>query len=185
MKVFVADLDSKTRKWRPRRGHRGGGYSSEDLEDFRQSLKTQGGLEVEVMLVRARDCESTNPRDKVFAILGMLDDCQNDIATDYARSVSEVSVRFWEMVSVDERLDALVCSENANREQRIPSRAPNLCSSSSAQPSRLKGRSRSLYDATRASIDKYQFLKDSNTLDALGLIFDISQVVSKKGAFAS
>lgn len=131
MKIFAADLDSKTRTYGPK--FRSGAYSGEDLDYFRQTLKAKGEVNFETMLLHARDCESTDPRDKVFAILGMIGDSQDDIPVDYAQHVSEVAKRaFKKLVSMRNGLEALVFSQNLNCEQGIPSRAPNLCASFSA-----------------------------------------------------
>ncbi|KAL8922486.1 MAG: hypothetical protein Q9172_003551 [Xanthocarpia lactea] len=66
VKLFT-DLDEKTRDMAGK--HRSGAYSGEDMQYFRQTLQRKGHLDFQRMLVHARDCEATNPRDKVFAIL--------------------------------------------------------------------------------------------------------------------
>jgi hypothetical protein len=52
MKIFAADLDSKTRKYHAM--HRSGTYSGEDLEYFRETLKTKDEVDFETMLIHAR-----------------------------------------------------------------------------------------------------------------------------------
>jgi hypothetical protein len=177
VKMFVADLDAKTRNYGAMR--RSGAYSGDDLEYFRQTLKTKGKVDFRTLLIHARDCEATDPRDKVFAILGMVGDSQGDIPIDYGQPVSEVAKQaFKKLVSLSNGLEALIFSQNPNRQQGIPSWAPNLCSSFNAQPSRLKGLSSSLYAATRGSVEGYKFLADGITLEVRGMIFDTVQNVS-------
>jgi hypothetical protein len=77
--------------------------------------------------IHARDCESIDPRVKVFAILGMVGQSQDDIPIDYSHPVSEVAKQaFKELVSMSNGLKALIFSQNPNREQGMPSWAPNF-----------------------------------------------------------
>jgi hypothetical protein len=178
MKIFAADLDSKTRRFRAR--HRSGVYSGEDLEYFRQTLKTKGEVDFKTMLLHARDCEATDPRDKVFGILGMIGHSQDDIRIDYAQPVCEVAKQaFKKLVAMSNGLEAQIFSQNPNREQGIPLWAPNLCAPFIAPPSRLKSQSSSPYAATRGSTESYEFLEDGITLRVQGMIFDSIQNVSE------
>lgn len=136
-------------------------------------LKTKGEVDFRTLLIHARDCEATDSRDKVFAIPGMIGDGQDDILIDYAQPVSEVAKQaFKKLVSLSNGLEALIYSQNPNRQQGIPSWAPNLCASFSAQPSRLKRPHSSVYAATRGSVEEYKFLEDGITLRVKGIIFD-------------
>ncbi|KAE8450834.1 hypothetical protein EG329_005747 [Mollisiaceae sp. DMI_Dod_QoI] len=178
LKIWTADLDAKTRKYGGR--HRSGAYAGEELEHFRQALKTKGKLDFEAMFIHARNCKATDPRDKVYAILGLLGDDNEDIVVDYTLPVAEVAKQaFKKLVSRNNHLDALIFSQNSSREQGIPSWAPNICSPFKARPSRLKGRSSSIYNAAKGSVDKFSFLADGNTLCVQGLIFDTIEKVSK------
>jgi hypothetical protein len=49
IKVFTADLDSKT--WKYGASDRSGLYNGENLEYFRQTLKKKGGLDFETMVI--------------------------------------------------------------------------------------------------------------------------------------
>lgn len=85
LKVWIPALDEKSRRWRRFHGQWGnmnnysGAYSGEDLEYFRQTLHVKGRLEFETMLIHARNCNSSDPRDKVYSILGLTGDTANDI----------------------------------------------------------------------------------------------------------
>ena len=153
--VWIPALDEKSRRWRgfnrqlENMNYRSGAYSGEDLEYFRQTLHVKGRLEFETMLIHARNCESSNPRDKVYSILGLTGDTANDIVIDYSLPVSAVAIQAFRMrASQSKSLDALIWSQNPSRQERIPSWAPNLCSPFISQPSRLKGKFSSLYTAS-------------------------------------
>lgn len=197
LKVWIPDLDERSRKWGQKgrdidadgkRGrwettnNRSGAYSGEDLEYFRQTLAVKGEIEFETMLIHARNCESSNPRDKIYSILGLTGDAANDITVDYSLPVSAVAIQaFRKQVSHSKSLDALIWSQNPERQESIPSWAPNLCSPFSIQPSRLKGKDSSLYAAAGfvQREEQYAFLDDGITLRVHGAaIFDSVQHVS-------
>ena len=174
LKVWNPELDEKPRNW----GTiiRSGAYSGEDLEYFRQTLNVKGEIEFETMLIHARNCESSNPRDKVYSILGLTGDTANDINVDYSSPISSVAIQaFRKQTSKSKSLDALIWSQNPSRQEAIPSWAPNLCSPFSIQPSRLKGKKSSLYAAAGyvQRKERYAFLEDGITLSIKGAtIFD-------------
>lgn len=196
LKVWISDLDEKSRKWGRlawMRGpdfngrlettnNRSGAYSGEDLEYFRQTLIAKGEIEFETMLIHARNCQSSNPRDKVYSILGMTGNTGNDIVLDYSLPVSEVAVQaFRKQADQNKSLGALVWSQNPGRQESTPSWAPNLCFPFSVQPSRLKGQNESLYAAagTVRRKEQYAFLEDGITLSVNGArIFDHVQHLS-------
>ena len=194
LKVWISDLDERSRKWRKggfgtgsngtldTRNNRSGAYSGEDLEYFRQKLVNGSNIEFETMLIHARNCESSNPRDKVYSILGLTGNAANDVVVDYSLPVSVVAIQaFRKQVFHSKSLDALIWSQNPRRQESIPSWAPNLCSAFSIQPSRLKERSSSLYSAAGSVRRKEQFafLEDGITLSVQGaIIFDFVKQVS-------
>lgn len=182
LKVWIPDLDEKSERWGKSKNHRSGAYSGEDLEYFRETLAAKGEIDFEAMLIHARNCESSNPRDKLYSILGLTGDAANDIIIDYSLPVSAVATQaFRKQVSRSKSLDALIWSQNPSRQESIPSWAPNLCSPFSTQPSRLKGRSSSLYAAAGnvQRKERYAFLEDGITLSVQGAtIFDSIQLVS-------
>ena len=193
LKVWNPDLDEKFRRWRGRiehldgkTGRRGnnpsGAYSAEDLEYFRQTLASKGEIELETMLIHARNCESSNPRDKVYSILGLTGDTASGIVIDYSLPVSTVAIQaFRKQAYQSKSLDALIWSQNPSRQESIPSWAPNLCSPFSIRPSRLKGKSSSLYAAGGyvQRKERYAFLEDGVTLSIKGAtIFDSIKHIS-------
>lgn len=178
LKVWTADLDNKTKRYGA--CHRSGVYADEDLEYFRQTSKTKGKLDFDTMFVHARNFQATDPRDKVYAILGLLGDDAKDVVVDYSLPIGEVAKQaFKKLVSTNNRPEALIFSQNTSREQGITSWAPNICSSFNAQPSRLKGQSSSIYAAAKGSVEKFSFLADGSTLSVKGLIFDTIKKVAK------
>lgn len=191
LKVRVLDLDEKSRKWAVRiparvdgeyTEHRSGAYSGEDLEYFRETIATRGEIDFRTMLIHARGCESTNPRDKVYSVLGMTGGTADKITIDYSRSISAVAVEaFRTLVAQTKSLDALIWSQNPHRQQSIPTWAPNICAPFSVQPSRLKGKTSSLYSAAGSvqRKEQYSFDDDGTTLCVQGAImFDTIQEVS-------
>ncbi len=189
LKVWIPTLDEKTRKWRSwtakwaNTNIRSGAYSGEDLQYFRQTLDAKGRLEFETMLIHARNCESTDPRDKVYSILGLTGDTANAIVIDYSLPVSAVAIQtFRQQASQSKSLDALIWSQNPSRKEQTPSWAPNLYSPFISQPSRLKGKSSSLYAAAGSVQRKEQFtfLEDGITLSVQGVtVFDSIENLSE------
>ncbi|KAL8911667.1 MAG: hypothetical protein Q9171_003194 [Xanthocarpia ochracea] len=162
VKLFTTDLDEKTREMGGK--HRSGACSGEDMQYFRQTLQRKGYLDFQQMLVHARDCEATNPRDKVFAILGMVRH-HGDMPVDYNLTPAEVAkLAFRKLAILNHGLDALIFSQNPECKEEIPSWAPNLFSGFDAQPSRLIGLTSSLY---RAGL-----YPDGTTLSTNAIIFD-------------
>ncbi len=176
LKVWIPALDEKLRRWHRNMHPHSGAYSGEDLEYFRQTLKAKGRLEFETMLIHARNCESTDPRDKVYSVLGLTGDTANEIVIDYSLPVSAVATQaFRQQASQSKSLDALIWSQNPSRQESIPSWAPNLCSPFISQPSRLKGKDSSLYAAAGyvQRKERFAFLEDGITLNVQGVtIFD-------------
>ncbi|KAI4272794.1 MAG: hypothetical protein LQ337_005067 [Flavoplaca oasis] len=176
--VFTTDLDDKTRYWGGT--HHSGAYSGEDLQFFRKTLQNGGSLDFQTMLIHARSCEATIPLDRVFAILGMV---QNhiDMPIDYNMSAAEVAIAaFQRLALLNDGLDALIFSQNPTRKEGIPSWAPNIYSEFSAQPSRLKGRDESLYRASMNSSQvNYSFSANNSTLSIHVGIFDSIKSISE------
>lgn len=104
LKVWTPDLDARTRKNGAR--HRSGVYAGEDLEGFRQASKTKGKLDFQTMLIHARNCEATNPCDKVFAILGLIEE---DV--DYDLPESEIAKQTFKKLVSTNNLGALIFSQ--------------------------------------------------------------------------
>lgn len=177
LSVFKTDLDDKTIYWGGT--HRSGAYSGEDLQFFRRTLQKGGSLDFQSMLIHARSCEATNPLDRVFAILGMV---QNhiDMPIDYHMSAAEVAKQAFQRLAVlNGGLDALIFCQNPFRQGGIPSWAPNIYSEFIAQPSRLSGREESLYRASMDSQVDYSFAADGSMLSISVGMFDSVKFLSE------
>ena len=188
LNLFTTDLDDKTREGGGR--HRSGAYSAEDLQDFRQTLQVGGNVDLQTMLVHARNCEATDPRDKIFAVLGMVADngvspdfygvAPGPILVDYNLTPVEVAKQAFKKLAVlNEGLDALIFSQNPAQNKGIPSWAPDIYSGFSAQPSRLKDMSTSLYRATGSRRHDYFRFSADNTLSVNVGIFDTIENLSQ------
>ena len=201
LKVWVSDLDERSRKYRGKvwvgrewipdpvvkpgtletTNYRSGAYTGEDLEYFRQTLADRGEIDFQTMLIHARDCESSDPRDKVYSILGMTGGAANDLDVDYSLPVSAVAVQAFRKQALHSKsLEALIWSQNPGNQDCIPSWAPNLYSPFGIQPSRLKGKASSLYNASGSlQTEQFEFLEDGYTLSVEGvIIFDVIQHLS-------
>ena len=188
--IFKTDLDDKTRDGGGK--YRSGAYSAEDLQDFRKTLQGGGTLDLQTMLIHARNCEATDPRDRVFAVLGMVADnayfdspesygvAPGPIPLDYNLTPVEVAKHAFQKLAVlNEGLDALIFSQNPTRNEGIPSWAPDIYCGFSAQPSRLKGRSTSLYRASgRVTQGPFHF-SGENTLSVSVNPFDFVEDLSQ------
>ncbi|KAL8965325.1 MAG: hypothetical protein Q9183_003912 [Haloplaca sp. 2 TL-2023] len=167
--LFTQDLDEKTQSWGAK--HRSGAYSGEDLEDFRQTLQQGKSLDLQEMLIHARNCETTNPRDRIFAVLGMVGD-RHPIQIDYDSSPAEVAQSaFKALANANDGLEALIFSQNPDRVEGIPSWAPNIHAEFSPQPSRSRDMTYSLYTASgRSEHATYRFHHSTLAVDVR--IFD-------------
>ena len=127
------------------------------------------------LLTHFRHCEATDPRDKVYALLGLASDIPSDaeFGPDYASSVAQVYqdlVRF--VVTKDRNLDILRACQTPRPEHKLPSWVPDW---SVAVPLQVLQSFSSTYPA-RASGDSVavtQFLNNSSILVVEGICADI------------
>lgn len=127
------------------------------------------------LLTHFRHCEATDPRDKVYALLGLASDIPNDaeFGPDYSSSVAQVYqelVRF--VVMKDQNLDILRACQTSRPEHKLPSWVPDwsmagsiqcLQSFSSTYPGRASGNSTAVT----------QFLEGSSILVVEGICADV------------
>lgn len=127
------------------------------------------------LLTQFRHCGATDPRDKVYALLGIASDMPNDadLKPDYAKPVAEVYqdlVKF--IVTKDRNLDLLRACQISRPEHDLPSWVPAWSIAGSVQglnsfASTFPGR------ASGNSVAVTRFPEDSSTLVAQGVYVDI------------
>jgi Heterokaryon incompatibility protein (HET) len=134
------------------------------------------------LLVDLRNLGASDPRDKVFAALGMLGGSGSDIgiSPDYLSSVEDVYIHTAaSILTAAENLDLLsVCAINrrANSNLDLPSWVPDWSVTKYASPPFFKNQDTFTYKASRGSksLPHYQ---DGNILVLSGHLFDsISEV---------
>ncbi|KAL8917848.1 MAG: hypothetical protein Q9172_005670 [Xanthocarpia lactea] len=127
------------------------------------------------LLTQFRHCEATDPRDKVYALLGMASDMPDDadLKRNYAKPVAKVYQDLVEfIVTKDRNLDILRACQMSRPEHDLPSWVPDWSRASSFQvlnslastfPNRASG----------DSVAVTHFPEDSSTLVTQGVYVDI------------
>lgn len=79
------------------------------------------------LIFHTRLCRSTDPRDKVFALLGLADPEDHKLEADYHLPVQETyKAAARSLISATESLDLLSACQNPERLHGLPSWVPNL-----------------------------------------------------------
>lgn len=119
------------------------GLSQEGIRSngvFASCFKNAGGLnrlresmnrdldeyaELQPLVLESRDCQATDPRDKIFAMLPLTNPDVTEITADYRKDphevYKEVALNF-----ITNRLDYLAGCQNFSRSNGLPSWVPNL-----------------------------------------------------------
>ncbi|KAI4274215.1 MAG: hypothetical protein LQ337_004094 [Flavoplaca oasis] len=127
------------------------------------------------LLTQFRHCEATNPKDKVYALLGMASDMPDDadFKPNYAKPVAEVYQDLVEfIVTKDRNLDVLRACEISGPEHDLPSWVPDWSRASSYQ-ALYSFASTHPIKASGNSVAVIRILEDSSTLVAQGVYVDI------------
>ncbi|KAI4267787.1 MAG: hypothetical protein L6R38_008099 [Xanthoria sp. 2 TBL-2021] len=127
------------------------------------------------LLTQFRHCEATDPRDKVYALLGIASDMPDDadLKPNYAKSVAEVYQDLVEfIVKKDRNLDILRACHISGPEHDLPSWVPDWSRASSIQALHSFA-SQSIGRVAGNSVAVTHFPKDSSTLVAQGVYVDI------------
>ncbi|KAL9036236.1 MAG: hypothetical protein Q9180_004415 [Flavoplaca navasiana] len=127
------------------------------------------------LLTQFRHCEATNPKDKVYALLGMASDMPDDadFKPNYAKPVAEVYQDLVEfIVTKDRNLDILRACEISGPEHDLPSWVPDWSRASSYQA--LHSFASTLPNsASGNSVAVTHIPEGSSTLVAQGVYVDI------------
>lgn len=82
------------------------------------------------LLCRSRHCAATDPRDKYFALLSMVEDAEtNDLAADYSKDVSDIFTKLAIYLLEHIGLDFLTAVEGSFGSGTLPSWVPDWSSS--------------------------------------------------------
>lgn len=87
------------------------------------------------MLFHTRSCKSTDPRDKVFSVLGLVDPAIYGVKPDYRNTLGQAyTTAARSVITKSQSLDILAAGQNPERQEGLPSWVPNLNSEWKARP---------------------------------------------------
>ena len=106
--------------------------------DLKHGMMVRYG-ELTDMLFHTRSCKSTDPRDKVFSVLGLVDPTLYRVKPDYRITLDQaLKVVARSIITKKQSLDILAGSQNPERENGLPSWVPNLTEEWRARPLKTK-----------------------------------------------
>ncbi|ERF70936.1 hypothetical protein EPUS_06721 [Endocarpon pusillum Z07020] len=146
------------------------------LKDYHTTHPFQSGLLN--ALVEGRGAQATDPRDKVFAIMGMT---AIKINPDYSKSVSEIYLEAARKMvdnSYNNVFSVLCCVDHQQPSTFCPSWVPNWSSIGQTTSLGIYGDRQGIYEASRGtrSGSKTKLINDRLCLD--GIIFDTTSNIS-------
>ncbi|CZR64159.1 uncharacterized protein PAC_14056 [Phialocephala subalpina] len=91
------------------------------------------------LLFHTRSCQSTDPRDKVFSVLGLVDPTMYGVKPDYRITLDQaLKTVARAVITKKQSLDILSGSQNAEGENGLPTWVPNLTEEWRARPLKTK-----------------------------------------------
>ena len=146
------------------------------IDTIRENIRDIGSVGFQNMLFHNRACEATDPRDRVYAVLGIVNNDEvKGLEPDYSMQKGEVFGAAVESVIHNTRsLDVLSACQDPERESGLPSWIPNFEVDWKAQILREKEGGENLYHAS-ADIplgDDYIHRPNKNVLALNGIICD-------------
>ncbi|KAH8719338.1 heterokaryon incompatibility protein-domain-containing protein [Phaeosphaeriaceae sp. PMI808] len=84
-------------------------------------------MELTKLLQHTRSCKATDPRDKIYSVLGLVDSDKYEVPVDYRLSLQKIlgnAIR--SIFTAEEYLNTLGMCQNPQRKHGLPSWAPNL-----------------------------------------------------------
>ena len=129
-------------------------------------------------LFSARSCKATDPRDKVFSVLGLTDPEVYRFKADYSLSlVATYKAAVRTLVAATKSIDILSACQNPDRLHGFPSWIPNLVDEWKAKPFQPKQRRHQVSDKDA----EYVFEDSTNTLKLRGEFLDTINRLSEHG----
>jgi hypothetical protein len=87
------------------------------------------------LLLKTKSCKATNARDKVYSLLGLVDDEEYPVSIDYGLPVEKVIRDVTSIVfKTENKLSLLALCQNPERYYNLPSWAPNLLNPWKSKP---------------------------------------------------
>lgn len=146
------------------------------IDTIRENIEDTGSTGFQNMLFHNRACESTDPRDRIYAILGMVsNDEVKGLEPDYSVQKEEVFRAAVETLIYNTRsLDVLSACQDPERESGLPSWVPNFEADWKAQILRIREGGENLYHASAdMPIEENSFQRpNKNVLAMSGIICD-------------
>ncbi|KAK5553869.1 hypothetical protein LTR46_007974 [Exophiala xenobiotica] len=141
-------------------------HHADDLRKLRKrSNDGRSFIPLPDLIIASRDCQATEPRDKVFSMLGLADPEVYDIRADYRLPLPEVlKIAARKILPLKDGLQVLGTCQNPERRHGLPSWVPNLIEQWRYHPFEPAPYDRSLHEP---AIDF-----DGDTLLVQGFIFD-------------
>jgi hypothetical protein len=97
------------------------------FSDLKDAVGGAKFADLKQLLIYTRPCKATDPRDKVFSVLGMVDPEIYDIQPDYRISIEETFTTAARcIISKKQSLDILSACQNPDRSHGLPSWVINL-----------------------------------------------------------
>jgi len=155
------------------------------IDTIRENIRDAGSTGFQHMLFHNRACESTDPRDRVYAVLGIVDNDEvKGLEPDYSLQKEVVFRAAVELLIYNSRsLDVLSACQDPERESGLPSWVPNFEVDWKAPILCLKEGGENLYHASAdIPIEEDSIQRHSENLLAInGIICD--EVESIGGVF--
>ncbi|KAJ4117496.1 hypothetical protein NW768_010859 [Fusarium equiseti] len=148
-----------------------------DFQKFRDldSFRAAGAMPVMHLLRSTQDYQATDPRDKLYALLGMTSDISTqDLAPDYNKPVREVFQDLVHFMAVGQGSLDLICLGQYLGPDQLQSWLPSWEAGAGIKPFGWKARSYQAAKDTQAVIDMSQFPR---TLIVEGIITDAVTVL--------
>lgn len=98
-----------------------------ELNTMRNQINggTVNYAELQALVLESRDCQATDSRDKIFAMLPLTNPDETDVTADYRKDPREV-YKDLALNFITSRLDYLSGCQNPSRSNGLPSWVPNL-----------------------------------------------------------
>ncbi len=152
------------------------GYSQAcQLYDLRYAVSpTKKFLDLKDMILHTRSCKATDPRDKVFSVLGLSDPEIYALAPNYRLSLDEtLKTAARTMVSRTHCLNLVSGRQTPDRLNGLPSWVPNLTHPWQAVPYNLGPKA----NYVRLKEENWSFDETGNILRVQGRCFDIIKTI--------
>jgi hypothetical protein len=139
----------------------------------RETNKGTRYIKLESLVLRSRDCQATDSRDKIYAMLPLTNPDETDIAADYRKDHCEV-YKAVALSLVNTDIDYLSGCQNPSRSKGLPSWVPNLEAPWDSLPTMGIGHQTDLenWPSTDVGLPQFTYSPEQSRLDVQGVIFD-------------